>query len=167
MKASLETVETGKLLQLADFLETVPPEDFTLDCWQERAQKDPTFWLGIFPRDPGCGFAGCAMGWAAHSGLFPEFRLAAVPSTLERGHKTLAPVYRGLVAWDAVEALFGISPWIANHLFMDSSYGNYNGAASPGIVGRRVRRLVFLVEHFRAAKARRNRYPAPLLQLVG
>lgn len=167
MKASLETVETGKLLQLADFLETVPPEDFTLEYWQERAQKDPTFWLGVFPRDPGCGFAGCAMGWAAHSGLFPEFRLASVASGPNKRRRIMSPTYKGLVGLDAVDALLGLSGWLTEHLFMESSYKRCGGAASPGAVARRARRLAFLVEHFRTVKARRTRYPAPLIRLVG
>jgi hypothetical protein len=42
-------MHTERLLKLADFLETVPPDKFDMNGWG---------------REDDCGFAGCAIGWA-------------------------------------------------------------------------------------------------------
>lgn len=59
----MNAVHARRLLKLADFLETVPPERLNMSSWVGRD------WQG----DQGlsCGTTACALGWAA---TMPEFR---------------------------------------------------------------------------------------------
>jgi hypothetical protein len=137
----LDRVEIEKIRQLADFLETVPPEDFDLDGWVQRQQREPSSILfGLIQRHPGCGFAGCAMGWAAHSGIFPGLRLT---------HDQEDIVYGGFTGYDAVEALLGIEYSHASFFF---SHTMYSVIAEPGHVARRLRRFADKIESRRAGK---------------
>lgn len=62
-------MRTDRLLKLADFLETVPRRAFRMDYWVQRKASKPE---GDEPGE--CGFAGCAMGWAAHQKMFKGLR---------------------------------------------------------------------------------------------
>lgn len=128
----LRAVEIGKMRQLADFLETVPPEDFDLGRWRERAPID-AIRIGPITLRKGCGFAGCAMGWAAHSGIFPGLRLSP------KGTLT----YRGATEFEAVAKLLSLTPWTAYFLFHKDSYQQH---ADPAHVADRVRRFAAIVE---------------------
>lgn len=123
-------MDTGRLLVLAEFLETsVPEAEFNMLLWQHRAYvppmegtpAGPPSFFGLLPGspevppNPGCGFAGCAIGWAAHSGLFPGLKLREVnPEEKHRdGTKvglTIVPTYAGGTQWDAINSLFKIYP---------------------------------------------------------
>lgn len=124
-------MDTGRLLALAEFLETsVPESEFDMARWQNRAFAPPTDGIpagpsslfGLIPGspeippNPGCGFAGCAIGWAAHSGIFPGLSLKRVGDNWKElnGHKISAgavvPAYAGDLQWGAIRALFKIYP---------------------------------------------------------
>ena len=131
----LQKVEIEKMRKLADFLETVPPEDFDLADWVEREQRDPkSILFGLVILHPGCGFAGCAMGWAAHSGIFPGLRLT---------HDSDDITYAGLIGFDAIDRLFRIGENQGIFLFHRV---RYQGHADPGHVARRLRRFAEIVE---------------------
>jgi len=53
----LSKVDIERIYKLAHFLETVSSQDFDLTIWGTRVRD-------------GCGFAGCAIGWAAYAKLF-------------------------------------------------------------------------------------------------
>lgn len=144
----LSNVEIGKMRQLANFLETVPPEDFDLEGWVQQTGQPVPMFFGLIHRQPACGFAGCAMGWAAHTELFPGLRLT-------RDKKDVC--YAGFTGYDAVMALLGISENISYFLFSPSMYRD---DAAPGHVARRLRRFVEIVER------RMNRKQATPLRIV-
>lgn len=125
-----------RLLKLAKFLETVPDTAFDLSRWQKRA---PSKSEGKRPGD--CGFAGCAVGWAAHQRMFRGLKLE------DDGYGEIAPMYDGLEHWLAVGKLFEISNGgyassnrQAEHLFMGSEYPD--GKATPKQVAKRIRAFV-------------------------
>lgn len=127
-------VNTERLLKLADFLETVPPEDFSLTDWRTRMPVD-AIRLGPIVFKQGCGFAGCAMGWAAHSGIFPGLRMAYDGDM----------IYRGASGMSAVCKLLGVTESIGEFLFWESKYADYE-PIDPDDVAKRIRRLVKKVE---------------------
>ena len=133
----MNVVEVGRMRQLADFLETVPPKDFDLRAWQTRCPIAPTM-LGPFAWG-GCGFAGCALGWAAHSGLFLGLGVD------RQGNL----VYKGFANYRAVRHLLGIKQRAAWFLFGQEMYDRE--AQEPGDVAARIRRFADIVER------RRNR----------
>lgn len=145
----LNQVEIGRMRKLADFLETVPPEDFDLDGWVQQLPQGPkSIFFGLIHRHSGCGFAGCAMGWAAHSQIFSGLRLT-------RDGDDIA--YRGFTGYDAVYALFGIGENQGFFLFSDRRYAD---DAEPGHVARRLRIFADKVER------RLARTQAPGLRVV-
>ena len=152
----LDRVEIGKMRQLADFLETVPPNDFDLRVWEKRAARSRRVALfGLIERDPGCGFAGCAVGWAAYSGLFPGLTM----SMNTKDYKVAArePVYRGQTNWAAVMRLLGLSKNFTHFLF---SGDFYKTRATPGMVADRLRAAADRIESLR------TRGSVPKLRLV-
>jgi hypothetical protein len=168
-------VETGRLTQLADFLESVPPADFNIHEWTERAYEAPSpaekfLFFTITPASPGCGFAGCAMGWAAHARLFPGL-------TLQRG----TPTFKGAMGYPAADKLFGLAPGTRRKmkLFVDRRgtiattntafylFGAdqaYKHNPQPADVADRIRRFVAKVESRKARNA--ARVERPTLHLV-
>ena len=128
----LSQVQTGRLYQLADFLETVPPEDFDLRWWRTR-EPIPAVRLGRVFFRKGCGFAGCAMGWGLYAGLFPEARFDA--------HGEI--VFRGATNYDAVGLLLGITGDFAGYLFDEDCYAD---GATPWRVAQRIRRAADRIE---------------------
>jgi hypothetical protein len=153
----LHKVEIEKMRQLADFLETVPPEEFDLSVWQLRAEQPrKTLLFGLIETNPGCGFAGCAMGWAAHSTLFPGLRLTRIRGT---ARPYWEPSYRGHVNWAAVELLFGLTVRFSAYLFRRA---RYKGHASPGQVADRLRAAAERIERW---KARAELRAAPKAEL--
>lgn len=49
-------IRTDRLLKMADYLATVPRAKFYMGEWSNGKT--------------GCGFRGCAVGWAVHGNLF-------------------------------------------------------------------------------------------------
>jgi hypothetical protein len=143
----LSNVEIGRLRALADLLDDVPPNRFDLDGWAVQLNE-------------GCGFAGCAVGWAAHSGIFPGLRFntgidcgahaSCVDVIYEEDEKD---IWKG---WVAVEVLFGLTFRSAGFLFSLDHYPDFLGP-TPRVVARRLRRFADKVEgRLRLRKARRK-----------
>ncbi len=119
-----------RLLKLADFLETVPRRAFDLSLWVSRRASKPE---GKRPGD--CGFAGCAIGWAAHTKMFRGLHL-------ENSYLK----YYDFDGFEAVDNLFGFK----RQLFSSSAEGQYlfdtrtypRGAVTPKQVAKRIRQFV-------------------------
>lgn len=124
-------MNTERLLKLADFLETIPVAAFSLKEWEASKQTKAE---GEKPGD--CGFAGCAVGWAAHSKMFEGFEFAQGQSVWG---SISVPTYRGERGWNAVKELFDISSGRAYDLFDSSSYSS---GPHPSNVAARIRNLV-------------------------
>lgn len=102
------------LLDLADFLEKVPPrEKFSLRRWgndeNEALEKNE------------CQSAACAMGWAS---IMPKFRALGLRSANEvlQNTKDRAPMFNGVVGFEAIGAFFGIPEGQAMMLFEAMHY---------------------------------------------
>lgn len=124
-----------RLLKLADFLETVPAEAFDIVEWQSQPASKPE---GERPGQ--CGFAGCAVGWAAHGKLFRSFKIN------KAGKLRYGPDDDALRSWVAVDTVFGFTPssiWFgspeATHLFAAQSYPD---DPTPKQVAKRIRAFV-------------------------
>lgn len=135
----LSKVEIGKMRQLADFLETVQPSSFDLSSWVVSPYAPAkTYLWGLIQTQPECGFAGCAMGWAAHSKLFPGLYL-------DQGWIV---TYKGQQDFDAVVKLFGITKRNADFIFTTDGYKAYKngGGVTPGMVADRLNKFADKVE---------------------
>lgn len=151
----ISDVEVVRLKALADLLDDVPEKDFDLATWVGQEPREAvTKFFGLVEVAPACGFAGCAVGWAIHSRLFPQ--LGFTPSLSD--DEILVPamysadgemIARG---WDAVEKIFGISDNMAHFLFMSD---RYKVRASTEMVANRLRRLAAKVEAIRARERRK------------
>src|SRR4051812_40189361 len=138
----IANIEIIRLKALADLLDTVEDHEFTLEHWvQDHPRDRKTTLFGLIETDPGCGFAGCAMGWAAHQGIFPDFQV--------RRYGQHDVYYGNLRDWDAVNAVLGFpkKSHMSLYLFGRLSYKTY---ASPALVAYRVRRFVAKIEAIRA-----------------
>lgn len=128
-------INVKRLLKLAAFLETVPREAFTIKQWEARAAYKPE---GKVPGD--CGFAGCAVGWAAHAKLYRGFSLKAHEAAYGP-----EPSYKGQRDWAALNALFGFEPVEFNRssqaewLFFGA---RYKTDPTPKQVSQRIREFV-------------------------
>lgn len=122
-----------RLLKLADFLETIPRKVFNIDRWETRPQTKPE---GEKPGE--CGFAGCAVGWAAHAKLFRGFRLSRNINILPQ------PSYKGRTGFGAVEEVFGLTLTDAEDLFLCMGYPTARSPLdpTPKEVARKIRKLV-------------------------
>lgn len=118
-----------RLLKLADLLERVPAENFTIKRWVEHEG-------GPFnAKAPGsCGFAGCAMGWAAHAKLFPDLRVAS-----GYGYE-LAHDGKPMPSIEAAMNTFKLEIADARRLFLEEAYRS--GNPRPATVARRIRAFV-------------------------
>lgn len=118
-----------RLLKLAAFLRTVPRKAFAIDHWVTTEATKPE---GVRPGD--CGFAGCAMGWAAHAKLFRGLELnmfAEQPVEIR---------YKGEEGFSAAAKLFDIQYFEAKELFSPNFYIGLKG--TPAQVAKRIERLV-------------------------
>lgn len=97
-------MNTEYLLKLADFLDTVPDKSFDIQFWTFTKATKPE---GATPGE--CGFAGCALGWAAHAKLFRGLRL----------HENDIQ-YHDLLSYEAAAELFDITYHEAFALFTSS-----------------------------------------------
>lgn len=148
-------VETARMTALAEYLDTdVPARDFDLRTWISRVpHKRKTILFGLIQTRPECGFAGCAMGWAAYSGMFPGF-IACTDGTIQ---------YRGQINFFAVMKLLGISYNMVVFLFHPKGY---KVNATPEMVASRLRRLVVKIKAIRAREQRRAVHSTPSLKVV-
>lgn len=148
-------VETARLTALAEFLDNdVPAQDFNLRAWILRTPKvRKTLLFGLIQTDPGCGFAGCAMGWAAYKGMFPGL-------AFDSGFRL---VYNGTRNWAAVMTLMGINQNVAVFLFHPDKY---KVKATPQMVASRIRRFVLRITAIRSRDQRRASKATPSLKVV-
>lgn len=116
-----------RLLKLADFLETVPRRSFEIRAWVWRGADKPE---GKIPGE--CGFAGCAMGWAAHAKLFRGLKLDGLWGN---------PIFEGRTDYDAADCLFEIDGVASRVLFGGSSYSGPR-RPTPKQVAKRIRTFV-------------------------
>ncbi len=138
----IAAVEVERCYALADLLDKVPDETFDLRSWVLWMPKDrQTRLFGLIETSPACGFAGCAMGWAAHARIFPGFYL-------HNGNILYNPEGRTPSAcWRAVSAVMGINLHIALYLFAAIKYKTH---ATPTMVADRLRRFARKIEAIRA-----------------
>ena len=110
-----------RLKTLAAFLLTVPEEKFDLSVWVKLTRDTPS---------PECGFAGCAVGWAAQ---IPEFKALGfgLGGILES-----CPEFEGRHSWQAVEDFFGLRFNDCANLFTSVAYNEYH--ATPKEVSERI-----------------------------
>lgn len=155
-------VETARLTALADYLDfEVPAADFDLRAWVGRLPMAPkTTLFGLVELDPGCGFAGCAMGWAGYSRLFPGF-YACNDGSLR--YYTPPHTFEPYKNWMAVHKLMGINDSVGAHLFCVSGY---KVKATTAMVATRIRRFVAKIEAIRARDRRRAEPKQYSLRLV-
>lgn len=120
-----------RLLKLATFLRTVPRRAFDIQNWQTRPATKPE---GRVPGE--CGFAGCAMGWAAHAKLFRDLKPG------QHGW----PVFRkngkgqSFSQFDAAKKLFELSSYNSAYYLFDPV--RYAGSATPLQVTKRIEEFV-------------------------
>lgn len=118
-------IRTDRLLKLAAFLETVPRRAFDITDWQTKEVTKPEG-----KRLGECGFAGCAIGWAAHAKLFRGL-------TIKHGY----PKYgESGSAGDAVERLFEIGQPDVFLMFTSTGYPTLY--PTPKQVATRIRKFV-------------------------
>lgn len=104
-----ETTRT-RLQTLLDFLRTVEPDRLRMAQWTNQLYLN---------KEPSCGFAACAIGWA---GQIPEFNalgFTCSPAPRFSNETTLE------IDWAAVETFFELSGKAAEYLFGMWTY-NYD-----------------------------------------
>lgn len=110
-----ESVGRQRLRILADFLPTVPGEQFDMSNWIAGGRE----------LEQGCGTSGCAAGWA---GTIDAFRAVGYRCGQD------GPRFDGRSDWSALAAFFGISNDDALNLFCPM-----RAAESPSQVAARIR----------------------------
>lgn len=106
-----------RLLKLADYLETVPVDRFEMN---------------IFGRKSECGFAGCALGWAAHGRLFRGL------TTYDCGYRHIGPKYKDRYDSSVCEPLFGVCNMEAER----KMFGSQFAGETPHQIAQRIRNYV-------------------------
>src|SRR5882757_4896101 len=144
-------VKKDRLLMLANLLDTVQENQFNLVTWGAEERHYNKYLFGLIKIETGCGFSGCAMGWAAQSGIFPGLtwnNRSNFPygSIMYRDSDSL------LYEWPAVKNLFGLNENMAFFLFSSSGYRVH---ATPSMVASRLRRLVKKIDDIRARDQRK------------
>lgn len=123
-----------RLLKLADFLETIPKRVFDMSLWEAAPATKPE------GKKPGkCGFAGCALGWAAHVKLFRGLRMFDEELYYQAKGNRMEDVAWG---FHAAEELFEITNAQATFLFDEDSYDYAELPIPPKRVAKRIRKLV-------------------------
>lgn len=117
-----------RLLKLADYLETVPPEKFDMGTWITGEEIPGKSDEGNLLE---CGSAGCALGWAT---MVPEFREAGLFF-----HRT-SIVFCEHDSFRAAEAFFGLDSHDSQLIFSSLEYPG--GRSEPSEVSARIRDLV-------------------------
>lgn len=103
----MEAVHKERLLELANFLDTVPEDRFDFDCYVGGD------WKGA--QDLGCGTTACALGWAC---TMPSFRALGA-----RFNWRGVPTIDNCAPMEVAEQLFGVSYNEACFLFLPMSSG--------------------------------------------
>lgn len=147
----VDAVKLDNIYRMADMLDEVKPWEFDLSRWVSQTPRAAKKFLGLLTTDPGCGFAGCAMGWAAHQRIFSGLSL------------TFSNVYpHGAVTYiqnncstangfTAAANIFSISYRSAEYFFHPQSYSVYSVMeVSPAMVAARLRRFAAKIETIRA-----------------
>lgn len=114
----------GRLLKLADLLETVDPSRFDMDRWHSGSRFNEN------KLKFGCGTTACAGGWAC---TIPSFKRAGLYISGRR------PNYKGGLGFEALEDFFGITSRQSRAIFLDSGYPYH---VHPIDVARKIKRLV-------------------------
>lgn len=154
----IAAVELERCVALADLLETVPAKDFNMRGWVTQLPMQPqTMLYGLIKTNPGCGFAGCAMGWAAVEGIFPDFYARTSGCLIYEVDD------QRFQNWDAVRAVMGLTPNMSHYLFAPN---HYKTKATPAMVADRVRRFANKIAAIRARDRRRVVVEQPKLELV-
>jgi hypothetical protein len=135
-------MKTDLLLKLADFLERIPPDRFYMEEWEtDSAERN---FDGTFD----CGFAGCALGWAAHANLIYGLHMEDSSVHFHKWSDVWPEefsIYEGFAA--AMEA-FEIDSTLARHLFDPRQYpqsyskGGKSIRIKPSDVAERIRIVV-------------------------
>ena len=108
-----------RLLKLADFLETVPENQFDMNVWVHLGNKTS---LGD------CGTAGCALGWATK--IFPELKITSDSFVVLTSNPCVDTL-------DAAQVFFEIDGRTSAQLFLSSKYN-----ITPQDVSNRIRQIV-------------------------
>ena len=127
----MEQVHIDRLNRLADYLDTLPVEQFNLIEWVTDAQMDPMTEEIV----PGCGTVACAVG---HACMIEDFKKQGLG---QYGEYPFSPTYGALTGWDAVQAFFGVGYFDAWQLFDYSCYG-YEDRTPPSEVALRIRQFI-------------------------
>jgi hypothetical protein len=133
------TLQTKRLLKLADFLDKLPRTAFDLSAWVASQPSRPE------GKTPGsCGFAGCAMGWAAHEKMFRGLKF-------DGDIFDTTPIFEDkngvrYIGFEAAEMIFGLpTNRDALYLFHMNYYPMGKSGhrdPTPKRVARRIRRYV-------------------------
>lgn len=113
-----------RLLTLAKFLRSVPEDKFDMSVWS----ADPA------PPTIGCGYAGCAMGYACGMPEFQQLGLECTP--------TGTPRFGVAHAYSAAADFFGITYMDATQLFNPNDYLCASARITPAMVADRIEKLV-------------------------
>lgn len=97
-----------RLLKLADFILTVPKEQFNMEYWG----KDVNF--------KSCGTAACACGWATV--LFKRCKDAPHLEEDKYSYSNIDFVYNGKIGFNAAAEFFDITHEASEYLFYPSRY---------------------------------------------
>ena len=130
METNIDT-GLGRLIFLANFLDTVPKSRFDLDSWRSTTNEisDRQF------LSKNCGTTACAVGWAC---TLPQFQALGLKfrqyPVLSRKGK---PDKGG---WDAVEEFFDIKQTESAYLFLASRYEE--SESGPSDVAARISKFV-------------------------
>jgi hypothetical protein len=129
------TTSNGRLLKLADFLDTLPRERFDYSTWVGMD------WKGA--QNLSCGTKACALGWAA---TIPEFRRLGLRLS---PYREVINVKTGAEHSNAAaQHTFGLTESEARLLFegVDMTEGEYHivlrSEATPKQVATHIRRFV-------------------------
>jgi hypothetical protein len=145
----LRKVKIERMRELADLVERVPAKDFTLTSW--FLPPRPAFKCLDVTLRPERDFVGCAMGWAAHTKIFPGL-------TLDRDRLTL--LYGRSAGFEAASLALGITlrtAWflLGPKYYKRTHYGFSSiGAWSPNDVAARLRRFADIVQRRLVRQAR-------------
>ena len=107
-----------RLQQLAEFVETIAPEELTFTKWYGRGK-------------------GCPVGLAAATD--PWFRAQGLGLRHSDNLKECQPIYRGFQDWRAVTKFFALSMDDAHNLFSQEGYAG-NLRPDPNKVAENIRR---------------------------
>jgi len=127
-----------RLLMLADFLRTVPEENFDLTSWRYDNTAETVDVGDNQLSSLHCGTTGCAVGWACS---LPEFNAQGLTW---RGSLPLYSLGDSIstAGWEAVEGFFYLGENQSLYLFSDKCYSDADDQ-SPAGVAKRIEDFVY------------------------